>query len=517
MKKIKSIIINDYKPLSSSMINNHYYFEINIEYEDNEKNDIIKKRYSEIEKLYKKLILKYPGCRIPKFPIKSFLMNIHVNEDEKKEIIIKIQNFLNHIINHKILKEKKIVKDFFNNNKIENDIQNSDFEIKKISNENNNNNNNNNNNEDLNKSENDEINEGEKNDIENEFEILNFKPTSEYEIYLENDLLNMFLIEENEKTKGIIDKTKDIIKTLMSNYSQEIQNNEEINNNSNNQININIDDEKLNSIKTELGEKNNEIDEYKKHIMKINEGLSYLIQNYINMKNCTEIKLKSLSKIEKLYEENNNNDNINEKENKYDKVNNKLFNSRINKLKEFIKINDEFNNKELKDFIKNINEIKIIVEELIEIYNRKQNHIKFFIKLKLKMIDIEKKKKIEINEKENENENENKKDKKENEFNIVKIYYEKEKEFINKLNEDLKYEIDYFKDNIENNIYKSINELYKNNNIKQKQIFDKFDIDVSLESDSENSSKDNIEIKNSSSEDNNNNKSRKNSKSSNDF
>ena len=103
MKKIKEISITDYKPISSAMINKHYYFQINISYGDYSDN-IINKRYSEIEELYKILILKYPGCRIPKFPKKNFLMNIHIPEEDKKDFINKMEKFLNHLINHKIIK-----------------------------------------------------------------------------------------------------------------------------------------------------------------------------------------------------------------------------------------------------------------------------------------------------------------------------------------------------------------------------------------------------------------------------
>ena len=80
---IKEISIKDYKPLSSSMINRHYYFIINISYEDNS-DKRINKRYSEIEEFYKVLILKYPGCRIPQFPPKTFSISILIKEEDKK-------------------------------------------------------------------------------------------------------------------------------------------------------------------------------------------------------------------------------------------------------------------------------------------------------------------------------------------------------------------------------------------------------------------------------------------------
>jgi hypothetical protein len=494
MKKIKSISIEDYKPLSYAIVNNHYYFKINIEYEDKE-NDIINKRYSEIENLYKEIILKYPGCRIPKFPIKSFLMNIHIKEEEKKDIINKIQNFLNHLIEHKLLKEKNIVKDFFIKIK-ENENKINDFDEKEISNYNVN--------ENLNKIENKEIIENEKEKIDNEFETLEFKPTSEYSEILENNLFNMFLEEEFEKSKGIIDKTKDVIITLISNYSQEIQNNNESNNNK--LIESNLTEENSKILEYSIGMKNILLDECGKHIKKINEGLSYLIKNFINMKNYEEIKIKSLSNIKKICEENMK-EKENLEENRNEKLNKKIFINEINKLGQFIEINQEFNNMELSEFIIKLKKNKTIVEELIEIYDRKQNHINFFLKLNSKMNDIKKKEEIE----------ENVKTKKilKNEVELIQKYIQKERDFINKLNEDLEYEVDYFKDNIEKNIYNSMNELYKNNTIKQKQIFDKFNEIVSAESDSENSSKVSSDVKNSSSDENNN-KSRKNSQSSHD-
>jgi hypothetical protein len=75
-------------------------------------------------------------------------------------------------------------------------------------------------------------------------------------------------------------------------------------------------------------------------------------------------------------------------------------------------------------------------------------------------------------------------------FEQVKKYLNIETDFIKKLNQDLKYEIEFFKQNIESNIYKDINELYLNKYKKQSEIFDKLNEIISLESDSETSSKD---------------------------
>ena len=97
-----------------------------------------------------------------------------------------------------------------------------------------------------------------------------------------------------------------------------------------------------------------------------------------------------------------------------------------------------------------------------------------------------------------------------NEINSFKKKVEREKNFIHKLNQDLKYEIDKLRKTKENNIYELINRLYSYNYIKECEINEIFNKEIFLDSDSENSSKikmnseisdDKNEIKN----DNNNN------------
>ena len=517
MKKIKEISIRDYKLLSSKMIDRHYYFEITISYEDYSDTSI-NKRYSEIEELYKILILKYPGCRIPKFPIKTFLMNIHITDEAKKDIITKMEKFLNHIINHKILREKNVVKEFFSDHKInknhtlktdmmqisEDNVNDSEFNI----------------NEDLNKNENnnnDYIDKEEIDEITKEFEVLEFKNSKDYEAWYENnslnDLLNMFLEEENKEKKGIIDKTKGIISStynyLTSNYSQD-------NLNLNNNISENsltesaYQEETIKSIEKmsdELGEDNN-VNEYGKEILKINEGLSYLIKNFENIKSINQTKLQSLKNIKKIcgedvkYNHNKNKDKkdqdnmTHDKDKKIDKKekwDRKIYANEINnKLDNYITLNSEFCEKELKDVIDKINEIKRVVEEMKEIFERKKHHINFLIKLNSKLTEIEKKKVLDPENKALEKD-----------YNFIKKNFDIEKEFIKKLNKDLNEEINFFKENIENNVYKYINDLYLNNFKKQNEIFNKLNEEISLDSGSENSSKDESFEKISSSSDKN--------------
>ena len=500
MKKIKQLSISDYKPLSSSMINRHYYFDIKIIYENESDNNTIYKRYSEIEELYKILLLKYPGCRIPKFPEKSFMMNIHINEEEKKNIISKIEQFLSHLIEHKILSEKKVVNDFFANEKLnenkdlktdliktneDEDINNSDSIV----------------NEDSNISEK----EKEKKDKEaelfiKEFEQIDFKKSEYYETWLENNLINMFLEEENNEKKGIIDKTKGVFSyiynRIFAGSSQDLSLNS--NNLSENTISDSYYQEEnvkyLEKISKDLGEEDY-LKEYGKHIMKLNEGLSYIYNNFINIQKFNQTKLKSLSNIKKLCNDNldciskkdeNKDDNniiIENKINKYEKKDKKLFDNEINnKLKNYISINNEFYEIEVKKNLEKINENKIIVEELKEIYDRKKSHINFLMKLISNYNELDKKRKIEP-----DNKTINK------DYEHVKKYLELETVFIKKLNLDLKYEIDFFKENKENNIYKYINELYINKNKKQNEVFDILNETISLDSDSETSKDENFE------------------------
>ena len=478
MKKIKDISIGDYKPISSLMIDRHYYFDIKIIYENDSK--VINKRYSEIEQINKVLLQKYPGCRIPKFPTKTLLMNIHISEEEKKEIIKKIEKFLRHIINHKILSEEKAVKDFFANNEInekpiskfDDDINISDFNV----------------NEDLDKSENNKNEEEIENETINDFEQIDFKDTPDYKKWLLNDLLNMFLEENNEK-KGLINKTKGIIAStyyyFISNHSQENQNN---NINESSIFDSHLQEDNLKYVKkisNELGE-DKYINEYGIEIMKVNDGLSYLIKNFINIQNCNIKKLKSLRKIKKVciddINKNNEKDNEKDKNKKIDrhtKWDRKIFEGEVNnKLEEYISINSEFYEKDLKDKLDEINETKTVLEELKEIFERKESHINFLKKLNAKFTDIQKRKELEPENKSVLND-----------YNLMKNYLEAEIDFIKTLNKHLKYEIENYKNNIENNVYKYINELYINKYNKQTQILNKLQKAISFESDSENSSK----------------------------
>ena len=513
MKKIKEISISDYKPNSSSMINRHYYFDIKLLFEDNS-DKVINKRYSEIEELYKVLLLKYPGCRIPKFPKKTFSMNILIKEEEKKDIIKKMEKFLNYIINHKNLSEKNIVNEFFSNHAI-NEDHSLKTDIMKI-NEDDINDSGFVNNEDFNNSDN-KKNDEDKNDIIADFEQLEFKSTPDYEIWLENnllnDVLNMFLEDQKE---GIINKTKGFIASTY-NYLMPSSSQENFNNNIS-ETNICVQEENFKyteQISEELGEVNY-VNEYGDQIKKMNEGLSDLIDNIIGMKKINEKKINSLKNIQEIWSKDINNksskkekdsdgnNDVSEKsttkkiENR-DKWDNKIFKGEINnKLKGYISINTKYYEDDFEKILNNINESKEALEELKEIFDRKSSHIYFLIKLNSKLTELEKQtNKENFNQEKDTNKKNNNVSNKD--YNIIKRYVDIEKQFIFKLNKDLKYEIDYFKENIENNIYNCINELFTKYYYNQNKIYEKLNEEISLESDSsEHSNKDDSFEKNDS-------------------
>ena len=110
----KSITLKELKFENQYYVAGHFNFIFNVSYEDNDTEQEIKRRYNEIRALYKTLILKAPGCRIPNIPSKSIWLKINYgNEKEVKERQEGIMAFLNHLIEHKILRKNKYVIKFF--------------------------------------------------------------------------------------------------------------------------------------------------------------------------------------------------------------------------------------------------------------------------------------------------------------------------------------------------------------------------------------------------------------------
>jgi hypothetical protein len=346
----------------------------------------------------------------------------------------------------------------------------------------------------------------------------------------ENELLNMFLEEENNKNKCLFSASKDILssayKYLMI-YPDE--NNNEVNKNigvNSGETSIilsgsskfqenNFDFIKLNY--KELGE-SMEVSEYGKDIMRICEGIDYLIKNFINEANIKEKKTKSLNNIINIFNEvkkidnqNNIKKNLNEKNsNKKEENNNefedieknekniieekenqntnkekwevKILEADINKIKEYSSINNKFINDDLKPAIEQMIDYKTTVEGLLDIFYRKKNHIQFLMKLQSQYTESEKRKNLT-------EENDPNKKLIENDINFLRNKIDLEKKFINKLNENLKYELNKFREEKENKIYTFINDLYKNNYLRQREIYNILNKEISFDSDSDNSSK----------------------------
>jgi hypothetical protein len=494
-------------PKEISIINyicqdNHYYFKIDVEYQGDFPPEKINKRYGEIRKLYKLLLLKYPGCLIPEIKSKTFAMkHIRITEEERQQLKSNAQKFLGDVINHPILNKTKTVLDFLSNN---NSHMTNNSLIKKYLDEDDEN-------ESLssscalneNKSDNIISNKEKKINLD-DFEIIEKDDYKEFfEDEEKDELLDMFLEEENYKNKGIISKSKDILmstykylkKYSYDNDSQNYYQDKELNDNKVfSESNLQEKDfEFIKNNQKDLGE-NIEINNYEKEIMKFNEGIEYLIKNFEKEINISEKKNVALNNIINIYEKdskqenkkdikkddknkNNENDsenniekekdnNDNNKDNHKDyieKLDLKIFAGEINKIKSYTKINTEYISKDLRKTIEKIKDYKNTIEGLKNIFIRKKNHIQFLIKLHSQLNEIEKKNELT-------DENDKNKQKIEQDLDFFKKKVELEKNFINELNKHLKYEIENFKNTKENSIYSFIVNLYKNYYLKQSEL-----------------------------------------------
>ena len=329
----------------------------------------------------------------------------------------------------------------------------------------------------------------------------------------------MFLEEENNKNKGIISKSKDVLlsayKYIIS-YSEE--NNIETESKPNEGMKLNLQEKDIEFIKSiyhELGE-DLEINNYGKEIIRIKEGFEYIINNFNKESEIIDSKTKSLDNIIKYFKEvkdiddKNNKENKNQKkedksedkdndefedvekkeedkikgkENKKEKWDNEILDEDINKIEKYSSINKKFIKDDLNPTLDKMKELKEILDCLSDIFDRKKNHIIFLIKLQSQL--NEKAKRHELIE----GEGDENKTKLVKDINFFKKKIEKEKLFINRINENLKYEIKKFKKDQENSIYLLINDLYKKNYLKQCDIFDILNNVIIFGSDSENSSK----------------------------
>ena len=440
-------------------VSGHFDFEIEVEYEDHSKG-VISRRYSEIRSLYKLLILKCPGCYIPDIPSKSIWLKINYgNQEQMNDRMEGIREFLSHIAHHKILRKNKYVINFFSKKyeRLENNSSNS-IKNNKISNE------------EKEDSDDDELNFGmeNKNDSDKDDNINENQEDDDIEP------LDEYIEEVNNRNKGIVSKGKKLFGNMynyLKSYTGSSNNNEEEgeenknNNKTNESSNIfykKLSKEDYEFIKKktkELGE-DFEINDYNEKINRLNEGVKNIIQNFEKLLSVHEKNTHALENIvnndnnkknlDKNYEIKNNNidkfdDNVDEENSNKKIINHK---NNISKIRQYCVIQRGFLNKKVQESLEKIRKHQILLQGLLDIYARKKDHLNFLGKLHSQKEELEKQKQdIEdplINNKIDDLEK--------------KLKYEIK--FINKINKDLRYEIEKYKSNQEE-IYIFINSLFK--------------------------------------------------------
>lgn len=434
---------------SQYYVSGHYDFKIEVTYE-NGSQETITRRYSEIRALYKTLILKCPGCLIPNIPNKSIWLKINYgNEDQINERVEGIREFFAHIAKHKTLRKNKYVVNFFSTNYkgIIDKSASSSTQKKK--------------------------------DDSDDDEDFNFRISSKKEKIENNDdddddiePLEEFVEEYNNKNKGIASKGKKLIgnlynyaKSYVSSNNKNEEEKEDNNDNANNNKNSilyrklsNEDYEFIKKKKVELGEDYN-INDYNEKINRLNEGVKNLI---LNFEKLSEIRKKNTQALQNIVNNDNNSQKLNKEANK-DKENNidddeddhesKKINhkSNIAKIKSYCTIQRNFETK-LENSLKKIKKHQINLQELLDIYSRKKDHLNYLGRLHSQKEEMEKQK---INSTGKEDPLVKKK------IDELEEKLKHEIRFIKRLNKDLKYEIENYKDNQEEDIYILVNSLFK--------------------------------------------------------
>ena len=484
----KSITLKELKFENQYYVAGHFNFIFNVSYEDNDTEQEIKRRYNEIRALYKTLLLKAPGCRIPNIPTKSIWLKINYgNEKEVKERQEGIMVFLNHLIEHKILRKNKYVIKFFSPEENFFTYQNNL------------------------KSEKENI---DKDDLDDVFEsnILNIKDEKKDENNLnEDDIepLDDFVQEYNNQKKGIVSKGKKMLGNIY-NYVKNYANNsntkneegeEENNANENNDENSsNIfykkltkeDYDYIKQNRKEIGE-DYDINDYNEKINRLNEGVKIIIENLEKLSSTRKKSLDALKEIVnkdkdiKSLNKHNKNDDFEIKEEEKGENDIDLNHKRyIKKISKYCTIQKGFLDTNVDETINKIKKYQELLQDLLDIFSRKKDHINYLGRLHSQKEEVEK-------QKENSN--------LENPVDKIKIEelekkLEHEKKFIKKINKDLAYEIDIYKKNKQNDIYNYINEVYKEKAKKIKDSVEYLNKEKLEDEKEQKDEKDNIENEN---------------------
>jgi hypothetical protein len=473
----KEINLKDKKFQSQYYVSGHYDFQIEVEYENGNK-ETITRRYSEIRALYKTLILRCPGCLIPDIPSKSIWLKINYgNEDQITERMAGIQEFFSHIAHHKILSKNKYVINFFSKNYkgIDNNNNKASSSTQK------------------------------KKDDSDDEEDLNFgQASSKDENEDKNDVddddiepLDEYVEEYNNKNKGIVSKGKKLIGNIYNkawsyvssnnkNEGEKEENNENEKDEKNSILYKKLSNEDFEFIKKktkELGE-DFDINDYNEKINRLNEGVKNLIQNFEKL---SEIHKKNTQALQNIVNNDNNIQKLNKeaekaKENNIDddedncesnKINHK---SNIAKIKNYCTIQRSFIEEKFENNIKKIKNHQKYLQELLDIYSRKKEHLNYLGRLHSQKDDIEKQK---TNSGKEDPLIKKKVDELEEKLNH-------EIRFIKKMNKDLKYEIEFYKDNKEEDIYININSVFKDKAENIKNCINNLNKEINIEEEEKN-------------------------------
>lgn len=457
----RKVTLKELKFENQYYVTGHFNFIFEVKYDDDDDNDEGKKiirRYNDIRSLYKTLLLKSPGCRIPSIPSKTIWLKINYgNESQVKERQEGVMEFLNHLVEHKILRKNKYVIKFFSPEE-----KNFSYTNNLISR----------------KGSNDKV------DSDDEFasSIVDDPKQKKDEkgdinIYDSDDddiePLDDFIMEYNNNKKGIVSKGKKIIGQVYNkvmNYTNNNNNKKNEEGEEENNINEN-NDESMNSFfckkltkedydyikenSKNLGE-DFDVNDYDEKINKLNYGVKTIIHNF---EKISETRKKGLDALKAIVNKDKNIKNLNKKnkvddfdlndEEKNDDNININHNRYIKKIGKYCNIQIGFLDNNMHETINKIKKYQELLQDLLDIYARKKEHINYLGRLHSQKEEFEKQK---------TNTNESMMNIK---INEVELKLEHEIKFIKKLNKDLKYEIDIYKNKKQKDIYIYINELYK--------------------------------------------------------
>jgi len=242
----------------------------------------------------------------------------------------------------------------------------------------------------------------------------------------------------------------------------------------------------------EIGE-DYDINDYNEKINRLNEGVKIIIENLEKLSSTRKKSLDALKEIvnkdkaiKSLNKHNKNDDfEINEEEKGENDIdlNHKRY---IKKISKYCTIQKGFLDTNVDETINKIKKYQELLQDLLDIFSRKKEHINYLGRLHSQKDEVEK-------QKENNN--------LENPVDKIKIEelekkLEHEKKFIKKINKDLAYEIDIYKKNKQNDIYNYINEVYKEKAKKIKDSVEYLNKEKLEDEKEQKDEKDNIENEN---------------------